>query len=95
MAWRRLFTWSGWVGHEHVTPLHTNHPPFSPDLSFNNIEEVGGGLEGLVQLRDLSLAHNLLTDISGFQSLCRLQSLSLASNKLETLEQVWDTTSVC
>lgn len=61
---------------------------FPADLSFNNIAEVGTGLQSLVNLRDLSLAHNQLTDISGFQSLCQLQSLSLANNKLDTLEQV-------
>lgn len=64
---------------------------FSADLSFNNIAEVGPGLQALVNLRDLSLAHNQLTDISGFQNLCQLQSLSLASNKLDTLEQVQST----
>ena len=64
---------------------------FSADLSFNNIAEVGTGLQALVNLRDLSLAHNQLTDISGFQTLCELQSLSLASNKLDILEQVQST----
>lgn len=69
----------------------TNVGVLSADLSFNNIPEVGTGLQALVNLRDLSLAHNQLTDISGFQNLCQLQSLSLASNKLDTLEQVQST----
>ena len=59
----------------------------SPDLSFNNIEEVTG-LEELVSLQDLSLAHNRLTDIGGLDSLSQLQSLSLASNKIQDLDHV-------
>lgn len=46
------------------------------------------GLDKLVNLRDLSLAHNRLTEIKGFGSLTQLQSLSLASNELGDLEQV-------
>ena len=67
------------------TVVASSHPT---DLSFNNISEVGRGLQGLVQLRDLSLAHNHLTDIAGFRGLPQLQTLSLASNKLDRLEQV-------
>lgn len=69
----------------------TNVGVLSADLSFNNIPEVGTGLQALVNLKDLSIAHNQLTNISGFQNLCQLQSLSLASNKLDTLEQVQST----
>ena len=64
------------------------------DLSFNNIEEVGGGLEALVGLRDLSLAHNRLTEVTGFATLTRLQSLSLASNRLDDLQQVREPASL-
>jgi Leucine-rich repeat (LRR) protein len=78
--------WSA-VGLQLALALATTLFP-SPDLSFNNISEVGEGLQGLVQLRDLSLAHNQLTGISGLQGLACLQSLSLASNRLQDLDQV-------
>lgn len=87
--------WLGKKDTSYSVCSYHKHLYFSVDLSFNNIAEVGTGLEALVHLQDLSLAHNQLTDISGFQNLSQLQSLSLASNKLDTLEQVHSTWLMC
>lgn len=58
------------------------------DLSFNNIEEIGG-LEKLGCLRDLSLANNRLKTIANLDSMCgSLQILSVANNLIQDRKNV-------
>lgn len=64
-----------------------NSLPLPADLSFNNIEVIAG-LDKLVSLRDLSLAHNRIRQVEHLDSLRQLQVLSLSSNLLEELGNV-------
>ena len=57
----------------------------TPDLSFNNIKVIRG-LERLVRLKDLSLAHNLIEHVSGLECLQQLQVLSLGHNLLANMK---------
>ncbi len=54
-------------------------------MSFNNIKEING-LETLVNLKDLTLAHNLIQCVGGLESLGKLQVLSLGYNSLTDLK---------
>ena len=54
------------------------------DLSFNNIKNISG-LENLLRLKDLSLAHNLIEHVTGLNCLSQLQVLSLGHNLLADL----------
>eukprot|EP00455_Lapot_gusevi_P007724 TRINITY_DN13300_c0_g1_i4.p1 TRINITY_DN13300_c0_g1~~TRINITY_DN13300_c0_g1_i4.p1 ORF type:complete len:354 (+),score=70.16 TRINITY_DN13300_c0_g1_i4:73-1134(+) len=57
------------------------------DISFNGIRVIEN-LEGLAQLRELYLAHNKITTISGLQHLNNLTLLELGSNRIRTIENL-------
>lgn len=61
------------------------------DLSFNEIEEIPetGGLETLVNLKELSLFANKIKKIDALASLVSLQILSLGDNQIDALEKVF------
>lgn len=56
------------------------------DLSFNNIEVIEG-LSSLVQLKDLSLAHNHIKVLDKMDGL-PLEVLSIGNNLIEDLDQL-------
>ncbi|MEE6525375.1 hypothetical protein FKM82_025329, partial [Ascaphus truei] len=58
-----------------------------PDLSFNNIEEIGG-LDALTKLEDLSLHNNRISVIENMDRLKNLHVLSLGNNNLTSLENI-------
>lgn len=56
------------------------------DLSFNNIEVIEG-LNSLVNLKDLSLAHNHIKMLENMEGLA-LQVLSIGNNQIDRLDQL-------
>lgn len=78
-----------WLGRNkitEVTGLESLYRLQKLDIQSNRLTSLGNGLSGLINLQELYLAHNGLSDTKGLESLINLTTLDLTHNQVSKLD---------